>query len=780
MTDNPLSIWFHSTFEPDKFPQALFDSADRTLNLTQFAHELWVLDIPRLEALFNMLPGLLRNQDNPGDFVQAIDANQPTVIDPMKQLLIGEMVLDYLILDENWEQCANRSTELLDLARKNRLLGEVAILLNYRGVCAYRRADYVHARDDLSESLKIAEELVNNRQRARASINLGLVYKDMGQLEEAAQHYKLALKLAREQDDSRTVLSSYLNIGNIFRELKRWDEGKTALRNGINLALELGDKLEEIRGRLNLGVLQLEEGKNIGVAEGFFRQVIKEASESDAEQLEWIARSNLGLALLRLGKLDESIEESMKCRENAVKTSDNDSLWRTDANLALAFRKQKKTLDSENHYRLAISEFDLLRRGLKSDRDRSEFQRNLENLQEEFVQYGLDAHGPDTAFARLAKSKGRALNQTLEQLSGVSTAIESDEQLLKRIQLSLSSRPGSILVDYFLSGDSIKAFVCDSAEVTVHDLTAGPDLISSLLKELSGEINLFIASQEYRQAWIDRDAATPDLFRNFYDALILPFDKKLTGAGHLIFVPMGLLHEVPFLALAGSSNRYLVESHAVSILPASDFILAHPAWGKKENEIEKVVLFRGSEEGLEATKLERDALETLFGKKLTEVDMNSQGEEYWNSRFSSDHKDADIIHFLGHAEFDQANPYSSALIFPNGNLLRFSDFDSNPLDLRGVGLVTLAACETARGQVVAGDEVIGIGRGFLGSGAANLMASLWKVTDDIVADFMPVFYESLLAGKSPAYALQDGVMSLINTTRRHPYFFAPFQIYGAS
>ena len=51
------------------------------------------------------------------------------------------------------------------------------------------------------------------------------------------------------------------------------------------------------------------------------------------------------------------------------------------------------------------------------------------------------------------------------------------------------------------------------------------------------------------------------------------------------------------------------------------------------------------------------------------------------------------------------------------------------LDLSGVELVTLSACDTAGGDRTAGEGIVGLISGFQTAGAQSVVASLWPVDD---------------------------------------------------
>ena len=68
------------------------------------------------------------------------------------------------------------------------------------------------------------------------------------------------------------------------------------------------------------------------------------------------------------------------------------------------------------------------------------------------------------------------------------------------------------------------------------------------------------------------------------------------------------------------------------------------------------------------------------------------------------------------------------------------------LDLRGLDLVVLSACQTGLGEIT-GDGVFGLQRGFKKAGANTLMMSLWSVNDNATQLLMSMFYENLITGK---------------------------------
>jgi CHAT domain-containing protein len=92
-------------------------------------------------------------------------------------------------------------------------------------------------------------------------------------------------------------------------------------------------------------------------------------------------------------------------------------------------------------------------------------------------------------------------------------------------------------------------------------------------------------------------------------------------------------------------------------------------------------------------------------------------------------------------------------------------------------LVTLSACESGRGTVFQGDEVIGLPRAFLGAGAAAVVVSLWLVHDETTVMLMTYWYNRLRNGMGQATALRDAQRAL-RESYPHPYYWAPFVLIG--
>jgi len=106
------------------------------------------------------------------------------------------------------------------------------------------------------------------------------------------------------------------------------------------------------------------------------------------------------------------------------------------------------------------------------------------------------------------------------------------------------------------------------------------------------------------------------------------------------------------------------------------------------------------------------------------------------------------------------------------------------LDLEGVELVTLSACQTGLGEIRRGEGVFGLKRSFMIAGAEALVMSLWSVPDKETKDLMVDFYNRILGGAPKRESFRQSQLNLMKSgpggSYRHPYFWAAFQYIGVN
>jgi CHAT domain-containing protein len=324
--------------------------------------------------------------------------------------------------------------------------------------------------------------------------------------------------------------------------------------------------------------------------------------------------------------------------------------------------------------------------------------------------------------------------------------------------------PDTLLVEYFRVRDRIVACVLGPSTLEIVPVTL-ERRVASLLRLLQFQLSKFRLKPEYLKAVYDSLVqATQTHLKELYEELIAPIVHRLE-ARHLVFVPHGVLHYVPFHALS-DGTQHLIEKHTVSYSPsASIYALSQSRMVNSSGPSLVLGVPDAQAPAIlqEVEMLSRilEGAELFVGPKATASVLRTQGPA---SR---------RIHIATHGRFRQDNPMFSAIRLGDTFL---SLFDLYQLRLP-VELITLSGCSTGLNVVAAGDELLGLARGLLHAGAQSLVLSLWDVHDQSTAEFMTAFYRGLQQGKPKAVALQGAMLDL-KSRYPHCYQWAPFILMG--
>ena len=137
---------------------------------------------------------------------------------------------------------------------------------------------------------------------------------------------------------------------------------------------------------------------------------------------------------------------------------------------------------------------------------------------------------------------------------------------------------------------------------------------------------------------------------------------------------------------------------------------------------------------------------------------------------------ARIVHFATHAA---ALPDGSLRLEAVDTSVSLPEIEQLHL---AADLVMLSACETARGNYMAGEGVASLARGFTVAGAHGLTANLWSVSDRASGKLLAAFFTHLKEGKRKPEALRLAKLDYLAETSTNaaalPYFWASMVYFG--
>lgn len=315
----------------------------------------------------------------------------------------------------------------------------------------------------------------------------------------------------------------------------------------------------------------------------------------------------------------------------------------------------------------------------------------------------------------------------------------------------------------------------------------------------------FLQKSDQRGGRVEGRKAVEELSR----LLLAPIRESLESQ-RLLVLADGPLYYVSFSALTSPSGRPLVEDHEIVSIPSASVLQAlrrrssgRPAAPKTLAVLADPVFSHEDPRFLEAG-LSGAAGEFPYADHLGRLERSGQEAEailslvppkdrYAALGFEATREvvldghlgDFRILHFATHGVLNDERPESTHLLFSrldeagaprDGRLYRHEIAD---LEL-SADLVVLSACNSALGEYVHGEGVLGMTRAFLEAGATRLLVSLWFVSEEATAHLMERFYTELLVeGKSAPAALRSAQLWLQSDPRwQAPFYWAGFVLHG--
>jgi CHAT domain-containing protein len=367
---------------------------------------------------------------------------------------------------------------------------------------------------------------------------------------------------------------------------------------------------------------------------------------------------------------------------------------------------------------------------------------------------------------------------------------------LKEVQELL--QPGITLVEYFVGPVSTRVWIIEKERMQYVGIRLGKQELAERIKMLRDSIFALGEKEKFNES-----------STSLYKQLIEPLLPHITGK-ELIIVPHDVLHYLPFHALLSPDGRYLIEKYPIYYLSSAS--LLQFVKEKRKTGGEKVLAFGNPdlgdpEKNLEYAELEAEEVKNVYPQSTVYVKKDASEEK--SKSLSPTY---DILHFATHAELNEDDPLSSAV------LLAKEGKEDGRLEVREIfgmelkaNLVVLSGCDTALGKLSTGDELVGLTRAFIYAGTPSVVASLWSVDDSSTANLMASFYRNLKT-MSKVEALRQAQLELIRGEGRsdllarrgvggigklgetpepqsasqdpisistsHPYFWAPFILVG--
>ncbi len=260
-------------------------------------------------------------------------------------------------------------------------------------------------------------------------------------------------------------------------------------------------------------------------------------------------------------------------------------------------------------------------------------------------------------------------------------------------------------------------------------------------------------------------SATEAILKEVHALLWAPIEElKLPRDLRWVISPHGPVHRIPFHALLGADG-YLVDASDLAITPSARIFRSLPT--PRRNPGSALVAGVPSL-ALPAVAEEVAHVRSALGGWNVSTDLAPTRDSL---RAASD--GCDLVHLAAHGSLRKDNPAYSFIELADGPLFVH---DLSSFRLPGSAVV-LTACSSGRGISPAGDEWLGLARGFLSAGASTVLASLWPIEDRPTLELMQGFYDSYATGLDVPRAM-GAAMRAMRVHRPHPWHWASFACLG--
>jgi CHAT domain-containing protein len=271
----------------------------------------------------------------------------------------------------------------------------------------------------------------------------------------------------------------------------------------------------------------------------------------------------------------------------------------------------------------------------------------------------------------------------------------------------------------------------------------------------------------------------------------------------VLIVPDGWLSSVPFelLPAGDGSNALLIERFSISYLPTAALLRRikpqderlHMPW------MRQLVAFgdptvqpnQPTADGLEGAAslaplpYSAEEVGSIAGMAHGRAELFLRALDLKRTFMAGKANSALLLHVSTHAFADADSLEGSRILFSPENAQASADYvflrELYDLDLSGVNLATLSACNTERGQMIRGEGVQAFSRALLFAGSRSALTTLWRVDDQPTSEFMKQFYYYALEQHQPkAEALRSAKLKFLRsgTALESPAHWAAFVLNG--
>ncbi len=714
-----------------------------------------------------------------------------------------------------------------------------ALSQQYLANVSWKMGNYEQALKYQKHAIQIFENFNNLKLQSAGLTTQGLIFMSLGNLEEAIKNEQQALELAQNIDARQDMATIHTNLGLMYRSQGQLEVALEHFQQAIQIVEAIDYKRGLGYGYMNLGSVYLQHGKT-DMAFKYFRKALKISQEILDGRNEVKCLYQIGNAYHSLNKTKMALDTLNITAEKAEKMFIPEVEWRAHRLIGQIHFENKYLEESLSAYLKALSVIENMRSQIKVEEYKAGFIDDKLDVYSDLVNLYIQLEQPGKALEIVERAKSRNFidllsnreikfsgsfsEQNLEQGKNIQDEIrriqnEISGLIVKGVEISVPEKEKLNILNKQLQDlkQKYEEFLVELKEQNselADMVTVEPPNIDSLKTILPNNVIAleYFYTDDKLFIWVIRNNRVIAIKRNYYAAelisqvealrkalgkqmsilnisqqlynlLIAPIEADFARSEHIVIIPHGILHYLPFAALLDGNQKYLIEKYSLSIAPSATVLdicmnKGQPYLTNKDKMAEILALgnpdLNNPQYELPFAEREIESIQLIYPKVISYTNKDATEKMFKESCATPN-----MILLSCHGEFDATNPlFSSLLLAPDqendGRLEAHEIFSLN----MNAYLVVMSACETGLAKIGIGDELIGLSRSFFYAGSSSLISSLWKVDDLATAVMIKRFFRYLKEGDSRAHALQKALIFVKDQINVHPAYWAAFNITG--
>jgi CHAT domain-containing protein/TolA-binding protein len=686
----------------------------------------------------------------------------------------------------DYREAARELDLALQLNRQDGTAETAMFILNNLGSVYYYQAKYTEAfaaYDDAMQRLEHSGSAPWAPYWRKATLfNLAVLYQRLGDEQRALSVYR-ELQQSPSGLANRDLGLLYANLGVLYRHLGDPQKALDAYQTAERYYEIQHDTEGELGVKMDIGILLAFDLDRLDQALKVFTEIRTRAEKIKSQREAMQALLYRAQTLYRAGHFLEAKIQFASALAEAEKLGTTEEQWKALYSLGRIAEKENQSGPAEARYRDAIARIESVRSKIQLSRLRSGFLADKRDVYDALIKLLVLRNDPAAAFEYMERSRARVFQDRFFTGQARPAAVS-----LGSIQARLG--PSTALVEFWVSADMMAAVWITKNSVGLVQRQVSPQEMETLSRIIT---HLPDGLLENWQADFARlNALLPQHIEPLSDA-------RYT---HLLIVPDGFMSLVPFELVTTDAGTLLLETHDLTYLPSAVLLLRGPSaqedrirfpWERQLIAFGDPMVRAAGADSIVALNSEGAGLLPGAADEIRRIERMSNGRatiflgaaDQKKSFIDASRLSPALLHLSTHAVTDLDNPERSRLMFSPGESEQRNDFlflkELYDLNLQGVNMVVLSACDTERGRMIPGEGIQSFSRALLASGSRSALTTLWRVPDQPTAEFVKQFYYFLLRKhKSKAEALRLAKLEFLNSsgTLRYPRYWAAFVLNG--